>query len=415
MEGIYDANDRFNFEKLVLTKPTIITGGNYFIKLLVNDNPLYIQPPKCKLKQGISKAGKRLFADLMFTNENDQFVRWMENLENHCQQNIFNNREKWFDGELEMTDIENYFTPPLKVYKSGKFYIIRTNINTILGKSVLKIYDENENEVDMDNINENMNIMTILEIQGIKCSARSFQIEIELKQMLVMNPINIFDKCLLTKKQPDIVNYSHEDNNTETVTDTISVRKNNDEFQTEEIVAATEPNGLVADKNNFDDDNRAKILSGRCIESDNSEPEPELEPLPEQEIQQYPEPENKEPIIEIPEKYLEKNENEQKFNMNTLEINKYSNGLEEVEFQVEELPENEIIQIKKRNEVYYTMYREARRKAKIARNLALSSYLEAKRIKNTYMLDDMKDSDDSDLDIDLDIDLENEDSINNDL
>ena len=33
MEGIYDANDTFKFEKLVLTKPTIISGGNYFIKL----------------------------------------------------------------------------------------------------------------------------------------------------------------------------------------------------------------------------------------------------------------------------------------------------------------------------------------------------------------------------------------------
>jgi hypothetical protein len=213
MEGIYNANDTFKFEKLLLTKPTIISGGNYFIKLLVNDNPLYIQPPKCKLKQGISKAGKRMFADLMFTNENDQFIRWMENLENHCQKNIFNNREQWFDGELEMADIENYFTPPLKVYKSGKFYIIRTNITTMLGKSVFKIYDENEKEVDMDNINENMNIMTILEIQGIKCSARSFQIEIELKQMLVMNPINIFDKCLLRTKHPDIQQVLKQDNN----------------------------------------------------------------------------------------------------------------------------------------------------------------------------------------------------------
>jgi hypothetical protein len=405
MEGIYDANDTFNFEKLVLTKPTVITGGNYFIKLLVNDNPLYIQPPKCKLKQGISKAGKRLFADLMFTNENDQFVRWMENLENHCQQNIFNNREKWFDGELEMTDIENYFTPPLKVYKSGKFYIIRTNINTLLGKSVLKIYDENENEVDMDNINENMNIMTILEIQGIKCSARSFQIEIELKQMLVMNPINIFDKCLLTKKQQDVVNYSHQDNkdnNTETINETVSetilvVKNNDDEFQTEETVYDTDTVNASG----------ATETTDTVDVGDNLEPEPE--PEHEQQQQPHPEPEYKEPIIEIPEKYLEKNENEQKFNMNTLEINTYSNGLEEVEFQVEELPENEIIQIKKRNEVYYNMYREARRKAKIARNLALSSYLEAKRIKNTYMLDDIKDSDDSD----LDIDLENEDSINN--
>jgi len=73
------------------------------------------------------------------------------------------------------------------------------------------------------------------------------------------------------------------------------------------------------------------------------------------------------------------------------------NEMEEVEFSLEQLPESESIQIKKRNDVYYEMYKEARRKAKIAKDLALSSYLEAKRIKNTYMLDDIKDSDDSDL------------------
>ena len=59
------------------------------------------------------------------------------------------------------------------------------------------------------------------------------------------------------------------------------------------------------------------------------------------------------------------------------------------------------------------MYREARKKAKIARDLALSSYLEAKRIKNTYMLTDIDDSDDSDLENDFeeDEDSENEDNI----
>jgi hypothetical protein len=75
------------------------------------------------------------------------------------------------------------------------------------------------------------------------------------------------------------------------------------------------------------------------------------------------------------------------------------NEMQEVEFNLEELAAAGEIQIKKRNDVYYEMYREARRKAKIARDLALSSYLEVKRIKNTYMLDDLKDSDDSDLDM----------------
>ena len=67
--------------------------------------------------------------------------------------------------------------------------------------------------------------------------------------------------------------------------------------------------------------------------------------------------------------------------------------IEEIQLNLVEITDNETFQIKKRNDVYYEMYREARKKAKIARDLALSSYLEAKRIKNTYMLDDIKDSD----------------------
>jgi len=376
MEGIYETNDNFNFDKLILAKPTQIPGGNYFIKLLINDNSLYIQPPKCKLKQGISKASKRLFADLMFTNENDQFIRWMENLENHCQNNIFKNRQQWFDGDLEMTDIENYFTSSVKVYKSGKYYIIRTNITTILGKSILKIYDENENEMDMDNIDENMNIMTILEVQGIKCSARSFQIEIELKQMLLLNPVNIFDKCLLTKKTTEVINSN---------SNKIEEKENDDLEKTEKNIEID----ILLNKNVIDDNDDKNNI----IYNDTNN--------------------NKEVLIktdEVDNKILNSEENtlEQKKENETNEVkiteiteNKIINGLEEVSIPLENLSEDDKVQLKQRNEVYYEMYREARRKAKIARNLALSSYLEAKRIKNTYMLDDLKDSDDSDLDIDL--------------
>jgi hypothetical protein len=123
MDYIHEANDSFRFDKLHLTKPTPITGGNYFIKFLVGDMSLYIQPPKCKLKDGITKAGKKLFADLVFNNENEQFIRWIENLENYSQEIIYKNREAWFDGGLEKHDIENYFTSPLKIYKSGKYSI----------------------------------------------------------------------------------------------------------------------------------------------------------------------------------------------------------------------------------------------------------------------------------------------------
>ena len=106
MSEIYDTSEPFDFKKLTLTKPVQVTGGNYFIKCLVNGGPLYIQPPKCKTRQGVLKAGKRYYTDLLFTNDDEHFIEWMENLESHCQNFIYDNRDKWFDGEMELHDIE---------------------------------------------------------------------------------------------------------------------------------------------------------------------------------------------------------------------------------------------------------------------------------------------------------------------
>jgi hypothetical protein len=89
------------------------------------------------------------------------------------------------------------------------------------------------------------------------------------------------------------------------------------------------------------------------------------------------------------------------------------NELCEVDFNLDEMPETDTISIKQRNDVYYKMYREAREKAKIARDLALSAYLEAKRIKNTYMLDDIIDSSESEDDSE-DEESEDEDQDNTD-
>jgi len=376
MSEIYDTNEPFDFDKLVLTKPTPVTGGNYFIKCLVNNGPLYIQPPKCKTRQGILKAGKRFYTDLIFTNEDENFIHWMENLENNCQQFIYNNREKWFDGEMELHDIENYFTSPLKIFKSGKFYIARTNISTVLGKIGLKIYDENENEVPMENINDKTNIMTILEVQGIKCSTRSFQIELEMKQMMVLKPQDLFEKCIIKTKssnsKPSIDNLGHQ--NIVTENDIIVDTPLDIPIETEYLENMESSVPCINDneiKIDLDDTPLDETIENRPIENHSNT----IETV-----------QNQNDLDKIP----------------PIE----TDGIEEVEFNLEELEKADEIQIKKRNDIYYEMYREARQKAKVARDLALSAYLEVKRIKNTYMLDDIADSDESDLELDEENDNE---------
>jgi hypothetical protein len=338
MSAINEPNESFEFKNLQLLTPVAVSGGHHFIRYLYGENPLYLQPPKCKIKQGIVKAGKRMYCDLMFTNENEKFIQWIENLDNMSQKTIFSNRSKWFESDLEEHDIENSFTSPMKVYKSGKYYIVRVNIPAVLGKPNLKIYDDIENLVDIESIKENDNVATILEFQGIKCSPRSFQIEIEMKQLLVLKPVDLFEKCLFkinTKapqvKEPELP-----------------------QVQVKEPELPQEP-----------------------------EHEPELpqEPEPEPDIQEPELPQVKEPepkLSQAPEL-------------------KSFDEMEEIELPLEEISTDDSVFIKQRNDVYYEMYRDAIKKAKTAKNIALASYLEAKRIKNTYMLTDLSDED-SDVD-----------------
>jgi len=365
MEGIYDANDQFDFSKLVLTKPTAMTGGNYFIRFSYLENPLYIQPPKSTTKQGILKAGKRHYCDLLFSNEHDDFTRWMENLETHCQEKIYEHREQWFDGAMELHDIENYFTPPLKSYKSGKFYLVRVNISPVLGKPILKIYNENEQIVELESIQENMRVMTILEIQGVKCSSKSFQIEIEMKQMMVLKETNLFEKCLL-RGGVAAAPSSNTIKDLEETSIPISVHSD------ESIHFLELPNNQEKENISIVEDNPT---------TETGEPPESIQYKLEEEEQEEPQVEQ---------------EQQDTFT----DILPQENDMQEIELDLEELPKEETFQLKQRKEVYYEIYRQAVKKAKLAREMAVSAYLEAKQIKNTYMIEDLEDSDESDLEED---------------
>ena len=384
MEGIYQANLEFNFNQLKLISPTSVTGGNYFIKFRLNNLPLYIQPPKCVLKNGIQKSGKKLFSDLIFAHENEELIQWMENLEIYCRKQIFENREKWFETELDETDIENFFTSPIKIFKSGKNYVVRTNVPTLLGNCNLKIYNEDEEEVTIDKIKENDSVVTVLEFQGIKCSPRNFQIDIEIKQMMILNSVSIFETCVF---MPNKSNNNNNNNNNNTH---IDILPSTDNIETESIQPIIEDNNIQLDSMVSSHGKSEPIKVDTNINVD--------APLYLEETEKTTPTNTNQPNTNQP------NTNQPNTNQpNTNQPNTQYTDMEEIEFDLDELPQENSIHLKQRDTVYYDMYKEAKRKAKMARDLAISSYLEAKNIKQTYMLDDIEDSD-SDIDeSDLDI------------
>ena len=140
----------------------------------------------------------------MFDKNAEALINWFENLEVRCQKLIFEKKDTWFQTNLEENDIESAFNSVIRVYKSGKYYLVRTNVrNNSSNIPSIKIYDEHEIPLTMDDITSETEIISILEIQGIKFTSRNFQIEIELKQIMVLDKEPIFDNCLIkTNKKP---------------------------------------------------------------------------------------------------------------------------------------------------------------------------------------------------------------------
>ena len=366
MNDIYDPTNDFKFENLSMTSPSSVSGGVYFSKFLMNRNPLYIQTPKCSTKSGVIKSGKKIHMDLVFTNVNEEFIQWIETLETTTRKLIYANREKWFDMELDEDDIESYFTPTVKLFKSGKQYLVRVNMSQrINGTPAVKIYDEAEVDVAPEALNDKTSMITILEVQGVRCSAKSFQIELVLKQIMVIKPLEIFEKCIIKERSKQ----GASNDNLES-----SLLK----VQLTNSLAAEEPIN-VNEHPSLNKDNVEESVNDESVI--NVETTPNIQNSDQRAFN-----------VDIPISNVTQEPTENKYELEPFEID-----LDDTNIKAEDT-----VYLKDKTEVYYEMYKNARKMAKLAKSLALSSFMEARRIKNMYMLDDLEDSDEDD-----ELDLEN--------
>ena len=367
--------NNFNFDQLTLGVPNGLQGGSYFTKLYNNDNKVYLQCPSCKTKQGLIKTGKKVYLDLMLTPDNQNILNWFENMIEKVQQLIYDKRNVWFHNEMDLEDIESAFISPVRPYKSGKFYLIRTNVNI----NNFNVYDEDENPVNLDLLDDvNNKMIPLIEILGVKFTSRSFQLEISLKQSMIIQEKNMLNNCLI--KRNNILEYESKEK--PTVDEIPQTKLENTQQENEEnIKEDIEDNVKEEAMNNSDSIDLTENIEQQSIDESNEKLIKNEDNINEDEVNT---------------KTLEETiDNESLDNIDDIvEPNKYS--LEEVDFEYNE--QEQPISLKKPNEVYMEIWKEARRKAKEARKTAIEAYLEAKNIKTTYMLDEINNDSDDEFD-----------------
>jgi hypothetical protein len=326
----------------------------------------------------------------MFDKNSESLIQWFESLEERCRKLIYEKKDTWFQGNLEENDIESAFNSIIRIYKSGKFYLVRTNIkNTKDDNPAIKIYNEHEIPLGMNDIHSDTNIMSILEIQGIKFTTRNFQIEINLKQVMVLENEPIFENCLIKKNNKsqldDPILTEHLDDMNKKNTSQNITRK--DVVSSLETTSDLEPLDLdslvlesiesVAPTPGHADPEALEELESFDLLGDRVD-EPIKETQPES------------PSIHLD--FEDLSEDIQENGDELKEVNNIELGLDK---------NDDGFTLKKPNQVYFELYKEARTKAKLAKKNAILAYLEAKNIKKTNMLETINASD-SDFDAEID-------------
>ena len=406
---IFELDKEFDFDMLNLGNPTLINNNNYSCKIShgKTDKNLYIQLPKCSTKQGIVKTASKTYADLNFCMSNKKAMDFFEKLEKYSAEQIFINRDAWLADTENMSknDIDYLMQSTTRPFKQGKRFLVKVHINP----DKLKIYDENENKIDMDDINDSCEFIPLVNINNVKFSTKNFSIDIILTQMMVILPSEDFEKQVLikvdTKKQPVNIPEPEPEPVIESVVEPVEMPKPetldntralNSDFEIECETTIDDNYDVDNDENDDDDESvddsetyvRKPLIIEDIIESDTPDMNLEVKP---------------EPLIEAPELI-----SEPVFKLVTpapdpveeppLSKSLINSDLETIDLvNISETTDNSV-ELKSHEEIYLEIYNTAKQKARDIRKNAITAFLEAKNIKKLYNLEelDIDSSDDED-------------------
>lgn len=390
----YKPNAQFPFDQIKLLTPRSMQGGSFFSKIVMDQGaPLLFQTPQCLTKGGVIKTDKKTYSDLMFSENHEDFIDWFQELEKKLHGLIFEKRDQWFHNDMTLDDIEYLFNSSIRTYKTNNF-LIRCFVQQpkyIKSKSTLQVYDENETPLKLDDVTKDKKIISIVEVLGIKFTngGQSFHMDLCIRQVMVFSKKSIFNRCMIQINNDEITAVETEDES-----DKLEEIKSSNEK--EESVIKEKESEIKPDKEDEKEDQQEEEKPETEEEKEEEVKESDNQPLPEDAEQE----EEEKPVIKekdeigIKVDFLDdENDQGQKPKL----ISKES--LEDLAIEELQISDGrDSIQLNKPKDVYYKMWREARKKAKEAKQKAIQAYLEAKKIKNTYLLDGLENSEDDDLD-----------------
>lgn len=179
-----------------LNNPGRLQGGSYFSKISIDNNPLYLKIENHYTDGGVQYTENKSYIDIVFDNDSLKYIKWFYDLEELIKQEIRRNNKEWFSTSIDNSDIDYFYNSCLK--NTQKCILMRTHIQYKNNQSCCSVFDENKVTTSLDSI-KNQCLSTIIHIKGVHMTNTSFQLELENKQILIIEKDDAFSTCLLEK------------------------------------------------------------------------------------------------------------------------------------------------------------------------------------------------------------------------
>lgn len=410
--------EKIPLDDITLANPQGLQGGAYFSKLKLFGNSVTIQTPRCKTKNGIVKTEKKTYCDLMFDKDDDNVVDFLESIEDKVKNLIYEKKDKWFHTDMDMDTIDYHWQNILRSYKGTNILLrcfIKRPKSRLNSQPTIQIYDEDETLLKIEDITKDKTIMGLLEITGLKFTSQSFSLEFNLTQAMVLKEKVFRNKCLIKPVSASEQTAEPTTNNVilnteELQSNTVDNTVDNSDVVENDVEVENNNTDEISDHDSSNDieeavkdvsieqvqpeveDNKLKLVNEHSIEEDIEEVVSNTSDSLQEDAMDVTDDNNAESLAKSEDQMTEpETVDNESLIINTEPLEK-NTELSEINLVMPE--DKETVQLKKPDEVYLEIYKEVKRRAKEAKKRAIEAYLEAKRIKSLYLLDEIESSDD---------------------
>ena len=196
---------KFDINNIIYQEPVKTAGGCLLSKTLYGYNseeiPIYIQTPRLKNVCNLEISDSRTYIELELDKQHINFYEFINNVDDHNISKTHSRSEDWFQQKLPMDVIDDFYKANIKMRKYNKSPVIKFKIPLYKNKTKkgCDIFGDDLKPIDISEVKKDVEVICILELQGIKFFKQRFEAEWNVVQLRAYLKPNISRECLINE------------------------------------------------------------------------------------------------------------------------------------------------------------------------------------------------------------------------